>query len=450
MDSLGDIFYQVYGKRQSEKEDVTFSAGPGSVDLQLSDVAMKTGKDWLENLIKQKIQEGPKPKKCFRADSSEVYGAVIKEKLVHCFCALCIPAHKETSQLTSGEEMICMACTHSVETAHKIAVSTIKDCILDADYDSMKLLESQVSNVAEENHQSAVSKLLRKLWDGDPDIQDILVERDNEFQGIRKELQKQKALNKPDLGLMEKLLQDVRQYQDDVLVGNEDVISDNDLHGDQQNESCDVQNLHGSPSLDNSFEKLMDDKLKLPRPCLYDSDISLIDRTPQTSTMSKRKRHSSVCSVGSVLSQKSGSSIPGFGVTPLKRRLQHNSIGRSADASVSSPVTGSHAIGVNDKLVASGSRSPFAVSNIQCQQSDGSKTSGKGDQSSDWNRRTQSETVSHTDPESEFFSQSLEHFTIFSNQSQLPASGQSRAGSKSGTRTMSPLKQKQKYLFEGF
>ncbi|KAL3865792.1 hypothetical protein ACJMK2_043146 [Sinanodonta woodiana] len=442
MDSLGDIFYQVYSKRQSDKEDVTFSAGPGSADLQLSYVAMKTGSDWLKNLIQQKIQDGPNPNKCFRADSSEVFGAVIKEKLVHCFCALCIPpTQNETRQLTSPEEMYCLACTHSVGTTYKIAESTIKDCILDADYDSMKLLESQVSNVAEENHPSATSKLLRKLWDGDPDIQDVLVERDKEIQEIRKELQKQKQLNTPDLGLMEKLLQDVHQYHDDVLVDNEEESSDNDLHGDQLNESS---VLHATPNLDNSFEKLMDDNLKLTSPCPFDSDISLINRTPHAS---KRKRHSSMSSVGSVLSQRSSSSIPGFGATPLKKCLQQNSLGRPADVSVSSPVTGSQAIGMNDTLASSGAGSPFAVSGLQCQQSDGSKTSGKGDQSSDWK---QSETVSQTDPESDFFSQSQEHFTIFSSQSQLSAPGQSQTSSNFGDRTMSPLKLKRKSLFDGF
>ncbi|WAR00340.1 TAF1C-like protein [Mya arenaria] len=200
MDSHGEIFHQVFTEMSSllTNQDVTFSAGLGSDDLNPDPIATKIAREWIASwdslTLAHTQQNMALTDMCFLVEKRIVY---LRES--HKNCCLCRRELYHTpgilGDVSTGD--LCNRCLVSTDRAYHLTQAHKQEQMI-----GDEVLWEPVGLYGVENlpQGSALSRLLLKHWERDLDIDEELKLWDSEVIELRKKklIQSQNAVARMD------------------------------------------------------------------------------------------------------------------------------------------------------------------------------------------------------------------------------------------------------------
>ncbi|XP_052279620.1 TATA box-binding protein-associated factor RNA polymerase I subunit C-like isoform X2 [Dreissena polymorpha] len=192
MDCFGEIFYQKFQMDSSTNKDVTFSAGLGSHDLFPDTMVTKHVQSWVHSWEQGVLKK--EQTTVFRGKQHISMGLQYLRP-AHNSCCVCTPGLYYILGLESELSTLgrCERCLASQLEAFQLTKSVYKNKIMES------VSTAEPSKLTEVKHfpaTTALTKLMLKHWDNDPDIDDIMMEWDKEVieQRKRQKMPKTKEL----------------------------------------------------------------------------------------------------------------------------------------------------------------------------------------------------------------------------------------------------------------
>ncbi|CAH1796532.1 unnamed protein product [Owenia fusiformis] len=314
MSAYGDLFYQAFTPVMDQRLDKTCSSGPcGSEGLNLNEENRMQCAQWVQHcktLVRNQPQLG------HPCDVTSNFSAISTIRYPHLLCALC---RGDMPAVECNPADFCEACGFSLSKGRQLKKSAQQGAVIHASSSDIQpgfpSIIHRLPPVNPRHNDRAMSKLMICLWTEDEDVGDIVIQLDKERKERKLQEDKEETQSVLNESISSSILEDIEEMsvQDSSSYDQpqmESILENNDIpqNNFEMVSTADDINNFDIPSRHESFTQL---EMPSQQPGLTYSNIRKdIEKRRHVSTPSQRSRYSN----------KSRSSMSGFGETPERVR----------------------------------------------------------------------------------------------------------------------------------